>query len=90
MPPAGASNLWSLKCLRPQKSWWIQSLQLFAGLCCGMAVGVTLVLEDLGLMVLLGLAVIFLVYEFARFCSFGGCRCHHGPRRPLGLLKHGH
>jgi len=76
--------------LGPQKSWWIQSLQLFVGLCCGMAVSVTLVLEDLGLMVSLGLAVIFLVYEFARFCSFGDYRCHHGPRRPLGLLKYGH
>lgn len=76
--------------LRPEKSWWIQSLQLFAGLCCGMAVGVTLVLEDLGLMVSLMWRVIFLVYEFARFCSFGDCGCHHGPRRVLGLLKYGH
>lgn len=52
--------------------------------------GVTLFLEDLGLMVSLGLAVIFLVYEFARFWSFGDCGCHHGPRRALGLLKYGH
>lgn len=52
--------------------------------------GVTLFLEDLGLMVSLGLAVIFLVCEFARFCRFGDCGCHRGPRRALGLLKYGH
>lgn len=92
MPPAGASNLWSLKC--PVSGH--RSHVGFRACSCLLGYVVEwLWVSHCSLRTwvswwFLGLAVIFLVCEFARFCRFGDCGCHRGPRRALGLLKYGH